>query len=149
MGGGARMRIRITIPRDVYEEVKRVSAGKISAWIQEAIREKLERERPRALFDMLPRSAQEKLLGAASGDELEAARLLSKILDRALEEVGKPAGGDRRPPAPQRPEPRRPLGGWEEDEEEEGEEEDWPDEEDEEAFQEAVAAAGGRGRAWA
>jgi hypothetical protein len=140
MGGGTSMRIRVTIPRELYEEVKRVSAGKISAWIQEAIREKLERERPRALFDMLPRSAQEKLLGAASGDEQEAARLLSKILDRALEEVGKPAGGDRQPLAPQ---PRvRPLGGWEEgEEEEEGGEGDWPDEEDEEAFQEAVAAA--------
>jgi len=133
------MRIRVTIPRELYEEVKRVSGGRISAWIQEAIREKLERERPRALLDLLPRSAREKLLGAADGDELQAARLLGKVLDRALEELGGPAEGDRRPPAPQ---PRvRPPGGWEEGEEEGGEEGDWPDAEDEEAFQEAVAAS--------
>ena len=113
------MRIRVTIPRELYEEVKRVSGGRISAWIQEAIRE--------------------KLLGAADGDELQAARLLGKVLDRALEELGGPAEGDRRPPAPQ---PRvRPPGGWEEGEEEGGEEGDWPDAEDEEAFQEAVAAS--------
>ena len=134
------MRIRVVIPRELYEEVKRVSGGRISAWIQEAIIEKLERERAKALLDLLPRPAREKLLAAGGGDELQAARLLGKILDRALEELGEPAGGDRRPPAPQ---PRvRPPGGWEEGEEEEGGEGDWPSEEDEEAFQEAVACAG-------
>jgi hypothetical protein len=134
------MRIRVTLSRELYEEVKRISGGRISDWIEAAVREKLERERARALLDLLPLALRDKLLGAASGDELEAARLFGKILDRALEEVGKPAEGDRRPPAPQ---PRvRPPSDWEEGEEEGGEEGDWPDAEDEEAFQEAVASAG-------
>jgi hypothetical protein len=134
------MRIRVTLSRELYEELRRVSGGRISDWIEAAVREKLERERARALFDLLPQPVRDKLLAAAGGDELQAARLLGKILDRALEELGGPAGGDRRPPAPQ---PRvRPPGGWEEGEEEGGGEGDyWPDAEDEEAFQEAVAAA--------
>jgi len=88
--------VHLVLPLEVYEEAKRRAAARgmpLSYWVEEAVRE--------------------KLLAAAGGDELEAARLFGKILDRALEELGGPAGGGqppltpRQPPTPERrPEPR-------------------------------------------
>jgi hypothetical protein len=76
----------------------------LTRWVEEAIREKLERERARGLLDLLPQPVRDKLLGAAGGDELEAARLFGKILDRALEELGegRPPLTPRQPPVPER-----------------------------------------------
>ena len=140
--------VHLMLPVELFEECRRRASARglsLTRWVEEAMREKLERERARELLVLLPRPVRDKLLGAAGGDEVEAARLFGEILEKALEGLGGPAGGSQ-PPAPQRSEPRvRPLGGWEEGEEEEGGEGDyWPDAEEEEAFQEAVAAAGGR-----
>ena len=98
--------VHLTLPLEVYEEAKRRAAARgmpLSYWVEEAVREKLERERARALFELLPRPVRDKLLAAAGGDELEAARLFGKILDRALEELGGPAGGGQPPPTPRQP----------------------------------------------
>jgi len=139
--------VHLMLPVELFEESRRRASARglsLTRWVEEAMREKLERERARELLVLLPRPVRDKLLGAAGGDEVEAARLFGEILEKALEGLGGPAGGSQ-PPAPQRPEPRvRP--GWEEGEEEEegGEGDYWPDAEEEEAFQEAVAAAAGR-----
>jgi len=143
--------VHLMLPVELFEESRRRASARglsLTRWVEEAVREKLERERARELLVLLPQPVRDKLLGAAGGDEVQAARLFNEVLEKALEGLGGPAGGSQ-PPAPQRPEPRvRPLGGWEEGEEEEegGEGDYWPDAEEEEAFQEAVAAAGRRGR---
>jgi len=99
--------VHLVLPAELREEWKRLAAARgvpLSRWVEEAVREKLERERAKALFDLLPRPAQEKLLGAVGGDELEAARLFGKILDRALEELG--GAGQQPPGAKQQPKSR-------------------------------------------
>jgi hypothetical protein len=142
--------VHLMLPAKLFEECRRRASARglpLTRWVEEAMREKLERERARELFDLLPRPVRDKLLGATGGDEVQAARLFDEILEKALEGLGKPAGGNQ-PPEPRLGAPIHrvaPLLDTLDDED--GEEGDWPSEEDEEAFQEAVAAAGRRGRA--
>ena len=99
--------VHLVLPAELCEEWKRLAAARgvpLSRWVEEAIREKLERERARALFVLLPPAVRDKLLGAAGGDELEAARLFGKILDRALEEAG--GANQQLPGAKQQPKSR-------------------------------------------
>jgi hypothetical protein len=115
-GEEGRVRVTFRLPLELHEELKALALARgvtAARLVEEAVREKLERERARMIFGLLPRPAQEKLLGAAGGDELEAARLLSKLLDRALEELGRLGGANQQllgagqqPPVAQRSESR-------------------------------------------
>ena len=92
------MRVTFRLPLELREELKALALARgvaAARLVEEAVREMLERERARTILGLLPRPAQEKLLGAAGGDELEAARLLSKLLDRALEELGRLVGANQ------------------------------------------------------
>jgi hypothetical protein len=79
-------RVTVALPEDLHEEVRRISGGRISAWLREVARRAVEEERRKALLNALPEEIRQRLLERAGGNEREAANLALRYLASALEE---------------------------------------------------------------
>jgi len=79
-------RLNIQLPEDLLSELYAHAGRRVSAWIEAAVREKLEEERSRRLLDVLPPLLREKLVKAAGG-EAAATRLLPKLVEKGLAEL--------------------------------------------------------------
>jgi hypothetical protein len=78
--------ISLRIPEDLYEEIRRVSGGRISAWLRDLAQRAVEEERRKALLRSLPEEIRARLLERAGGNEREAVTLALRYLASALEE---------------------------------------------------------------
>jgi predicted RNA-binding protein YlxR (DUF448 family) len=79
-------RVTIKLPEEVCAEAKRLSGGRLSAWVTSLIERVVEEERRKALLHALPESLRSQLLEKAGGSEEEAAKLALRLLNLALEE---------------------------------------------------------------
>jgi len=79
-------RVTIKLPEEVCAEAKRLSGGRLSAWVASLIERVVEEERRKALLHALPESLRSQLLEKAGGSEEEAAKLALRLLNLALEE---------------------------------------------------------------
>jgi hypothetical protein len=74
------------MPEDLYEEIRRASGGRISAWLRDLAAKAIEEEKRRALLNALPEEIRARLLERVGGNEQEAANLALHYLSLALEE---------------------------------------------------------------
>ena len=79
-------RLCAQLPEELVREVYAHAGRSVSAWIEAAVREKLEEERSRQLLTLLPSPLREKLVKAAGG-EAAASRLLPKLVEKGLAEL--------------------------------------------------------------
>ena len=79
-------RVTIKLPEEVCAEAKRLSGGRLSAWVTSLIERAVEQERRRTLLKTLPENLRRSLLEKAGGSEEEAAKLALRLLNLALEE---------------------------------------------------------------
>jgi hypothetical protein len=79
-------RVTVTLPEDLYEELRRISGGRVSAWLRDLARRAVEEEKRKALLRSLPEEIRARLLEKAGGNEREAAGLALRYLASALEE---------------------------------------------------------------
>jgi hypothetical protein len=85
-GTDSKVRATIIFPRDLYLEAKRLSGGKLSAWVASIVAKAIEEEKRKAILHALPESLRSQLLEKAGGSEEEAAELALRLLNLALEE---------------------------------------------------------------
>jgi hypothetical protein len=78
--------ISVRFPEDLYEEIRKVSGGRISAWLREVAAKAIEEEKRKALLRSLPEEIRARLLEKAGGNEQEAASLALHYLSLAIEE---------------------------------------------------------------
>jgi len=79
-------RVTIKLPEEVCAEAKRLSGGRLSAWVTSLIERVVEEERRKALLHALPESLRSQLLEKARGNEREAANLALRYISSALAE---------------------------------------------------------------
>ena len=79
-------RLTIQLPEELLSVLYLHAGRSVSAWIEKAVREKLEEERGKQLLTILPEPLREKLVKVA-GSELAASRLVVKLVERGLVEV--------------------------------------------------------------
>ena len=78
--------LSVRFPEDLYEEVRKVSGGRISAWLRDLAQRAIEEEKRRALLNALPEELRERLMEKVGGNEREAANLALHYLSLAIEE---------------------------------------------------------------
>jgi hypothetical protein len=79
-------RLTVALPKDLYEEIRSVSGGRISAWLRDLAQKAIEEEKRKALLRSLPEEIRQRLLEKTGGNEREAAGLALHYLSLALEE---------------------------------------------------------------
>ena len=79
-------RLTVTLPKDLYEELRRISGGRVSAWLRDLAAKAVEEEKRKALLRSLPEEIRQRLLEKTGGNEREAAGLALHYLSLALEE---------------------------------------------------------------
>jgi len=79
-------RLTVTLPKDLYEELRRISGGRVSAWLRDLAAKAVEEEKRKALLRSLPEEIRRRLLEKTGGNEREAAALALHYLSLALEE---------------------------------------------------------------
>ncbi len=85
-GTDSKVRATVIFPRDLYLEAKRLSGGKLSAWVASLVAKAVEEEKRKALLEALPEEIKAQLLEKAGGNEQEAANLALHYLSLAIEE---------------------------------------------------------------
>jgi hypothetical protein len=70
----------------LYEEVRRISGGRVSAWLRDLAAKAVEEEKRKALLEALPEEIKAQLLEKARGNEREAANLALRYISSALAE---------------------------------------------------------------
>ena len=85
-GTDSKVRATVIFPRDLYLEAKRLSGGKLSAWVASLVAKAVEEEKRKALLEALPEEIKAQLLEKARGNEREAANLALRYISSALAE---------------------------------------------------------------
>jgi hypothetical protein len=85
-GTDSKVRATIIFPRDLYLEAKRLSGGKLSAWVASIVAKAIEEEKRKAILEALPEEIKAQLLERARGNEQEAANLALRYISSALAE---------------------------------------------------------------
>jgi uncharacterized membrane protein YheB (UPF0754 family) len=80
-------RVTVKLSGELYEEIRKLAGGRVSAWISEKLERVVREERAKQLFEALPPEIRRKLLERAGGDERKAAELALRLLNLALEEA--------------------------------------------------------------
>jgi hypothetical protein len=85
-GTDSKVKATIIFPRDLYLEAKRLSGGKLSAWVASVVAKAIEEEKRKAILEALPEEIRQRLLEKTGGNEREAAGLALHYLSLAIEE---------------------------------------------------------------
>jgi hypothetical protein len=79
-------RLTVTLPKDLYEEMRRISGGRVSAWLRDLAAKAVEEENLKLFLHTLPEELRARLLEKARGNEREAANLALRYISSALAE---------------------------------------------------------------
>jgi hypothetical protein len=79
-------RLTVTLPKDLYEEMRRISGGRVSAWLRDLAAKAVEEENLKLFLHTLPEELRARLLEKTGGNEREAANLALHYLSLAIEE---------------------------------------------------------------
>jgi hypothetical protein len=80
-------RVTVKLSEEVYEEVRKLAGGRISAWISEQLERIISEEHAKLLLNALPEEIKAQLLERAKGNERKAADMALHYLSLALEEA--------------------------------------------------------------
>ena len=80
-------RVTVKLGEELYEEVRKLAGGRVSAWISEKLERVVSEERAKLLLNALPEEIKAQLLERAGGNERKAADIALRYLSLALEEA--------------------------------------------------------------
>ena len=79
-------RVTVKLSEELYEEVRKLAGGRVSAWISEQLERVISEERVKLLLEALPKNVKAQLLEKAGGNERKAADMALRYISSALAE---------------------------------------------------------------
>jgi len=79
-------RVTVKLSEELYEEVRKLAGGRVSAWISEQLERVISEERAKLLLEALPKNVKAQLLEKAGGNERKAADMALRYISSALAE---------------------------------------------------------------